>query len=317
MSVILSILKVLGILLLLLLGILLLLMVLILVCPIRYRIEGAKVPSAKEQTLTLKASAKWLLGILGIKYDYPEPGAVKIRFLCFTFYDSLKPSKNKKNRKVSSPKTDTSISSTDHSPTSATEVQASDNEATTETATVTTATANGPKAVQAEEKEAAGKQQRKNDNPGLKEKLMHFYQEYCFYKKFWNARETQELLAKVLNRCKRIMRSVLPSKLDAKLLIGTGEPDTTGYVMAVYGIFFSVLGNRVEITPDFEQQIFEGYFKVQGRICIFTLLRHVLSILLDRNLRIVYNRFKRHKAKIAKEAAESGQSKADSTESEE
>lgn len=315
MSAILGILKVIGILLLILLGILLLLIIMILFCPIRYQAAGAK-DSAAEDTpgFTLQVSARWLLGLLRFRYQYPKPGALKVKLLGFTLYDSSKPPKNPKQEQAEkSPQ----ASGENEVPVSETGAD-TQKEAPPKVAKEAFRTANEEnpaKAPKEAPKEAPVEQEKATVKRSLPEKLKHFYQEFCFYKDFWNARETQELLTKVLNRFKRILRSVLP-KIEADLLIGTGQPDTTGYVMAVYGILIPFLGRKVNITPDFEQPIIEGYFKAKGNICIFTLLRHTLSILFDKNLRIVYKRFKRHKAKVAKEAAEQVKAPV-STESEE
>ena len=104
MSAVLTLLKIIGILLLILLGILLLLLIIIIFCPIFYKIAGAKDTISGTDTpneFSLKISARWLLGLLGITYMYPQPGALKVRLFGFTLYDSNKP--KKENSTVSQP----------------------------------------------------------------------------------------------------------------------------------------------------------------------------------------------------------------------
>lgn len=67
MSVILLILKVIGMILLVLLGILILLLVLVLFVPVRYRVSGAM-----EEKLQLKGQVTWLLHLLSFKFLYED-----------------------------------------------------------------------------------------------------------------------------------------------------------------------------------------------------------------------------------------------------
>lgn len=319
-SAILGILKVIGILLLILLGILLLLILLVLFHPIFYKISGHKEP----EEYSLEASAHWLFGLVGVRFLYPNPGTLTVRLLWLKIFDSSKATKKKK---VSDTEQDASAKDTNSVPevsvktstetnneatgTTGNEVETKSEtkpatevtteattKATTETTTETTTEATP------EEPKKPFPENIKASIEGIIDKIKHLYKEACFYKKFWEAKETQAILKKVWNKLKKILLSILPKHLEADVLLGTGQPDTTGYVMAIYGILIPYLGPKVNITPDFEEQIIQGRFKAKGHLSVFTILKNVLSVLLDKNLRIVYRRFQRHKEKQqAKSAA--------------
>lgn len=309
MSAILGILKVIGILLLILLGILLLLILILLFCPIFYKIAGAREEDIADEGISsnngtnkpklwLMLSVKWLLGLLKISYNYPNPGALHVSILGHVIYDSSKASQQK---------TSAGISQAKEQETAPKQAQTTGKEAEKPTSHVTPDTDEGhtKDATDTEKAKPAAVKPAKSKK-SIKEKIKSIYKEFCFYKKFWNAAETQELLKQILFRCRKIFAALLPKKLNARVLVGTGQPDTTGYIMALYGIMLPYLGNTVDVTADFDKQVLEGHFDARGHICIFTLLRHSLAVLLDKNLRIVIRRFKNHKAKIAKETAVSG-----------
>ena len=93
-----------------------------------------------------------------------------------------------------------------------------------------------------------------------------------------------------------MLKSIRPRKLTADLLVGTGSPDSTGYVMAVAGMLYPVFGKSVNITPDFENTIFEGRIFLKGKITVFVILLQALKIFMDKELRRLLKRLKREDA---------------------
>ena len=83
MTVILSVLRIIGLVLLILLGIILFLLLLILFMPIVYRIRGEK-----QEEIKAEAKVRWLFGLLRVSFVYPDPGQLQVKVLCFTVYDS-------------------------------------------------------------------------------------------------------------------------------------------------------------------------------------------------------------------------------------
>ena len=86
-SVLLIILKLVGMLLAILLGMLVLLLLFILFVPVRYHVQANRDESDGVPVhLTIKVS--WLLHLLNGRYQYPEEAFLRIRILCFTIYNS-------------------------------------------------------------------------------------------------------------------------------------------------------------------------------------------------------------------------------------
>jgi len=98
LSVILLILKIIGITLLVLIGLLLVILLTVLIVPIRYRVQAEH----GEEKLHIVARTSWLLHLIGVNASYVDGVfRVRMRVLWITLYDNLKP--NIKKRKKSKP----------------------------------------------------------------------------------------------------------------------------------------------------------------------------------------------------------------------
>lgn len=114
-----------------------------------------------------------------------------------------------------------------------------------------------------------------------------------YYKNTLEAPQNRRFFKRVKKRVFRILKSIRPKVLKADLHIGTGSPDTTGYLCAVYGMLSPFLGNNVNLAADFENTVWEGRVDIKGSIVIFTVLWHVLCVVLDKQLRTFIKEMKR------------------------
>ena len=76
-------------------------------------------------------------------------------------------------------------------------------------------------------------------------------------------------------------------------MIGTGDPASTGQVIAIYGILYPLLGNHIDIIPDFEQQIVEGDLLIKGKITLFRLVKTAWIVYFNKDLRRLIKLLKR------------------------
>ena len=304
LDIILEILGVLGIVLLILLGVILVLLVLVLFWPVTYKVTGQKTAEA----LTVKVKLNWLLGLLRGRFLYPEPGNFVLKILWITLFDSA----------------------------SSKEDKADDTEAGTDTEATDTKNASGAgESVQNTEQENEGNKisseeedeeflreildevlpETEQPKKGIKafilskyekikytilkiyDKIKHIFENIIFYKELLQDEQTIGLLKHAKERILKILKNIRPRKLKADIVFGTGSPDTTGYVLAVYGMLSPMLGTKVNITPDFTQAVFYGDFYMAGHITIFQLLYHSLMILFDKRLKLLNTRIKRHRNK--------------------
>lgn len=280
--IILQILAVVGIILLCILGFLLLTAAAVLFVPIRYRVEGR---TKEEDTgILLQVKASWLLHLVTLRYRQAEESKLRLRILGIPI-----PLSGRKTPKEEGKAADTTI------------VPKGDK------AAETTADPEGDTAAEAnadpERDTAAGT----NADPEMTttpprgnkiQKCIYTIRSVCdniknivknisYYREVLTAKENRKLYERLLGRLKKILKCILPGKLRIQLLVGTGAPDTTGYLCALYGMLLPFTGKKrkISFTADFENKCLTGSFFLKGKLTLFPLVVQAVGIYLDKQLR--------------------------------
>ncbi len=115
-------------------------------------------------------------------------------------------------------------------------------------------------------------------------KLLDFLQSKLF-------REVFELTKKELMP---VIRHILPRKIWGELEYGTGDPGTTGQILAAIAALYPVLPPDLAIYPDFEETLLNCDLSLKGRIRLFVPVYHGARLLLNKQVRKLINRV-RHK----------------------
>lgn len=294
LTILLKILSILGIVLLILLGILLAVIIIVLFFPFCYKVKGRK----NTEELFLQARIKWLFGLLQMIYSYPDPGSLRLKLLFFTLYDSSAPKKEKTTDPA--PKKDTAAEKS--SPEKKEAPLPVSEEENTQTASGTPDPGENVSAKQKVDSSAQGLFDKiQYTCKKIYVKIKNILQNISFYKELWQDPDTQGLLRHAMNRIGRIWKSLRPRRLDITATVGTGSPDTTGYLYGLYGILLPHLGRGICITPDFEQAVLEGDFSASGHFNLFHIIFHAVGLLLDKRLRQLHSKIskyqKEHKEK--------------------
>lgn len=301
LSVLLMILKVLGMILLILLGTILLLILLVLFVPVRYQIILHR-KVGEEAPVTAKVKATWLLHALNAAFSYPEAAFLRVRVFCFTIFRSDKP---KKTIQKDNAKKETVQKKNVKKDTVQKEVIQEETSKTVR-----------------KDEEAAPKNQEEEPKKGRKVNKI-----FEFFKKIWSVfKNIKYTIIKICDKIKHIvkniqyylkivqsdtfhrawevcsgqvfslLKSIFPRKIRGNLHIGAGDPASTGQILAIYGILYPLLGNHIDIVPDFEQQIIEGDLLVKGRITVFKALKAAWIVYFNKDMRRLIKLFKREAA---------------------
>ena len=102
------------------------------------------------------------------------------------------------------------------------------------------------------------------------------------YLELWNRKETQITFGRAKTKLGRMIKAVLPRKWKITGEIGFTDPCTTGQLMGVLGAMYPILGNKVQIVPDFEEQVINLEGNLKGHIRLGNLLYQLVSLLLNR-----------------------------------
>lgn len=324
-AILLTILKVVGILLLILLITAAALLLLVLFVPVRYRIvlrrrETDGILAAVEIKVT------WLLHLMGVAFSYPEAAFLRVRIFCFTVFrsdrkkkDSGSAQKEKPDRKKQVPaKEDSERKDTDEAPSQ----KAEDNQEKE-----TEIPAGAAREESHSQKEPGQEKNIFTDNgqhasanrlyvkikeffskllslfqnirytiTRICDKIKHIVNNIQYYLEIIKSDTFSRAWALCSGQAFSLLKSILPGKVRGSLVIGTGDPASTGQVLAVYGILYPLLGDRIRVTPDFERQIVEGELFLRGKITVFKGLKAVWKIYFNQDLRRLIQLLKREAA---------------------
>lgn len=99
--------------------------------------------------------------------------------------------------------------------------------------------------------------------------------------------DNKEAIKVILGEVKGLIRAVLPKKIDGYITFGTGDEYNTGRILALAAMFYPLYGDKVKITPDFNDKVFDGELKIKGGIRIITLLVIIIKLAVNKKVRNV------------------------------
>lgn len=302
--VILQILAVIGIVLLVLLALLILTVLVVLFVPIRYRasgekeadrIEGVAAVSFLYPFLSFKwqhagNENRWALRLLGIKLK----GSPKV-----DKGKTTEPEKTEKGKVAEPEKTDKGKA---EETAQAAKPEKAAEPVNEEKQPATPSVQNAEAKDAARQAEETGTQETDRVSSekkarftisGLCDKMEKIRDNVEYYKERLTAEENRLFLKRTKERIFAVLKSIKPKVLTASVVCGTGSPDTTGYVCAVYGMLYPVIEDRISFTADFENKVLDGELSVKGKVRVATLVRHGIKILLDKQLKVFLKEMKR------------------------
>lgn len=291
MTLVVLILKIIGILLLCLLGLLVFLLLLTLFFPVSYRMVG----TYREKIPRIQFRLRWLFGLFSFRFRREEQDQEAwIRIMGFK--KMLFPTDKEEafaDTKENIVTDDTGIDDTDPHENMHEEQVPAENSKSVEAP------------LQAMEVTASiGEEVSEKKHPF--QSIRSFFQrikEAFFHIKQTLQRiasvisdETNRLAAKsIFQKLLLFLKRILPKRFRLSAQFSTGAPDTTGQVLGILAMFPMGYRNRWSITPDFTAASFyiNADFDVKGRLFFFQAVRLFLSVVLDKNCRSLFRKIMR------------------------
>lgn len=301
LHIILGIIKVVGVLLLILLGILLLGILAVLFCPVTYKAQGNKDAESYEGHVQIA----WLFRLVSFVFSFGSEieSSFSIRILGIPL--------NRKKEKEKLPATlEISEGKAQKGP------QESNSEEKSSEPEVLEQKETEQKTVDKRTEKTEDEAGRKTDSmfqklqefleqiPGIPKKILDrlkkisltvhgIYDKINQIKEFLESERFARLKALLFQEGKRTFGHIRPRKVNGHIKIGTGDPYTTGQILAMAGIFFPLYGEYITIEPYFEQKILEGNISVKGRIYGSFFVRLAWKLFRDSDIRFVIKKIKR------------------------
>lgn len=305
--IILTILKILGIMLLCILGVIIVVLATVLFAPFRYSLDARKGEHASIKESVLIGKVTWMWFFLRCRYIYENGQTqLKIRILGIDIerFKSLKKILDKKKKNTSNSinkKENVKIEKQNYSDNVKT-VNAEnnkkiiDNNSETSIDSVTDAEVKENFITKLKTKINDIKNKLKalkSKILGIKDKIKEIINKISFYKEELEKEENKTAIKFAWGKIKEVLNHIKPRKLKGNITFGMESPDKTGQALGIVAIFYPIYGDNFTIKPNFYEGCLYGDFIAKGRIRLFTLV--VICIKLIRS-----NEFKKLRKLIGK-----------------
>lgn len=311
-GVLLTILKVLGIILLSILGLLLIIILLFLFVPFVYKIRVKYV----DKQLEAEGEVSFLFRLLRARAAYKDELSYEAKAAFFTLISSEKAGRDEedgkeahKESKAADVKTeDTSLKTT------AAGTQVDRKQAVCEQ--VNEENKAGKKAKSKKVKKQKSKKNKKKLNifakiEEIKEKIeakwTAFKEDFLSLNnkkeavlKFINAEGTADGIFYLLTQSKILIKMILPKKIKGWLRFGTGDVYTEGQYLTYLCFVYPLYAGKFDILPEWDEEVIEVDASFSGKIRMFAMLLIGLKLLFSKKVKALLRNFNRCKKSFAK-----------------
>ncbi len=109
---------------------------------------------------------------------------------------------------------------------------------------------------------------------------------------FFMEEENRKTLRLIFRQVKAVLRHLLPRRIRADVVFGFDNPATTGQVLAICSLVYAWYGESIRLTPVFDEKILEAQVEIKGRVRLGTLLVLALRVLFNKNFRVLVKRWR-------------------------
>lgn len=302
LSIILFVLKLIGIILLILLNLLLLILGLVLFAPIKYKGSGVK----DSETLKVYAWITYLNPIIRVLIQYPGLHIVQVKICGFVVFKTGKTSEEEekdeniqettKEKEIPSFKNNSVVEQECRQEQSKQE-NANPQQCSSDSAreqTVSTDYSAEEKNGTAKEETTAAEESSESlsgSNEQSSPSKDNIFDTARYYISLFQ--ENKGLILDVLKIVFRALQTILPRKCRVKAVFGTGEADKTGFIYAAYCALEGYLPGEVTFEPVWTEKFAEGEFEVTGKIRIIHFVAAVIKIIANPKVRLLIKKIRR------------------------
>jgi hypothetical protein len=286
--VLVSILKILGIIILCILAFLLLTILLVLFVPVRYNISVEF--DKNKDILDVRAVAGWLLFIKFILGYSDKRLSYKLKVFFFNVLNSDKPKAHKQKKAVTKAKPSEAKKTVQEAKISEDEKVSEEKKASEDEKAV-------PEAKASEEKKTSEYKESVKESKKHSFVFLHPSEIYdivinkildvierisALIKEILNNadkicrlaanEENRQFLLFLLGEIKSVFKAVLPKKHSIYLKLGFADPSLTGEILGAYSVIKHAFNLNFVLEPDFDREVIEAKFNIKGSIRVISLL---------------------------------------------
>ena len=300
MTVVLLILKIIGIILAALLGTVVLGILLVLFCPFRYRIWGSY-----HEKPDISIRVAWLMCIFQFRMDITDTQQMYLRILGFRKNLSREEEETNESEESSGLEEESETTNTVENAFDKKRIETNRSDAATveensgeeefrnkEDPKDSIETKSTDLSRKTPEKKISISQKVKRLWEKIKRALFNIKETAVKIKKLYMDPRNKLAFTKLKQSAVKLFRVLHSKKFRLQLKYSTASPDTTGQLLGVIAMFPIGYRNGWNIVPDFTADAFyvDAEFDVRGRVLGISLIKLACSIILDKNCKRLYNK---------------------------
>jgi hypothetical protein len=290
LAVLLTVLKIIGLILLGILAFVLALLLVVLFVPIRYKADGFY----KDKDYNVKGKANWLLYAVTVSFDLKASKDPVIKILGIKLKGKKKKGSEEKTGEDSSDP-ETKEASLDDTDEESKDLKERNDEDTTDKVTDVSLTDSSERSEEntaKSEDEKSSEKKRKNADDKKEFKSESVYDKIKRYIEIIKSEDFKESFSLVKKQLCRLLKAVLPRKWEINASLGFEDPSLTGYVCALSGAMYMWFRKHIHIVGDFDNEEIsaDAYFK--GRIYIVVLVYVFIRVWFNKKIRHTIDLFR-------------------------
>ncbi len=290
-----TVLKIIGIVILVLLGLILFVLLLVLFVPVRYRGSG----SYQNGTFMTTLRGSWLLHIVSVMgaYQNGQELHLVLRIFGIPFFDTFRNKKAKPTK-------------TKGKPTGEIQAASSEKDDSGYLGSEETFQEENFYEDSSQEENSYQKYGQTVKKPNIIQKIKDFFTKFVnffkkikftfdkvcdtmvrikknikYYLELLQRDSTKQALSVCWGQFGRIVKKVAPRKFRVNLHLGFEDPAVMGQVLAVWGMLYPLHLGAVDIQPEFDQVVLEGYFSFQGKVSVIVFVHAGCVLLFNKDLK--------------------------------
>lgn len=290
-------------------------LLLLLFCPVRYLIQGSKPEEGGMSGLKGQIRVSWLFRGITFRLFY-ENKETKTDFRIFGISaDKFRRRKKKASGKSARPEekiSDENISAEKELPSLEKLPSVTETEEKTEMLKIQEKAAKEKEEKREEIQESEPEKKKPGLLKGFMEKIKSIpakirkirltIKRTCVKIEWWKGFFSNPRIKEAISFCwkdiKKLIRHILPVKVEGNVTFGFEDPSITGRIVALLGMSIPFHKNRIQVMPLFQtdRNILEGNIKMKGRIYGVVLVKTAAEIYFNKNVKYMLNRWKHKEA---------------------
>lgn len=126
----------------------------------------------------------------------------------------------------------------------------------------------------------------------LQDKIENTKKTIYYYVNLVSHERTQSFLKRLWKEMVGIFTHIAPRKLKVNFHIGMDNPATTGQICMYASMLYPIYQDNIQIEPNFEEKVLEGTFSLKGRIRLGYFIAMVVRLIVNKDFLYVITHIK-------------------------